>query len=93
MGKIDRRVRYTKHIIKKTLLELLQTTPYERVTVKELCQKAGTEGHQFDPKAGDLRSAWPQRCRKKYIDEHSHREFEAHRRAYHAGWAGYPHPR
>lgn len=40
MGKFDRRVRYTKHIIKKTLLELLQTTPYERVTVKELCQKA-----------------------------------------------------
>ena len=40
MPKLDRRVRYTKSIIKKSLLELMQTIPYERITVKELCQKA-----------------------------------------------------
>ena len=40
MSKLDRRIRYTKSIIKKSLLELMQNTPYERITVKELCQKA-----------------------------------------------------
>ena len=40
MSKLDRRVRYTKSIIKKSLLELMQTTPYDRITVKELCSKA-----------------------------------------------------
>lgn len=40
MSKNDRRVRYTKQIIKESLLEMLLTTPYERVTVRELCQKA-----------------------------------------------------
>lgn len=40
MSKNDRRVRYTKQTIKNTLLELLQNTPFEEITVKALCQKA-----------------------------------------------------
>ena len=40
MAKNDRRVRYTKQVIKSSLLELLQTKPFEQITVKELCQKA-----------------------------------------------------
>lgn len=40
MVKNDRRVRYTKKVIKESLLELLKTTPFEQITVKALCQKA-----------------------------------------------------
>lgn len=38
--KNDRRVRYTKQVIKESLFELLKTTPFEQITVKALCQKA-----------------------------------------------------
>lgn len=40
MVKNDRRVRYTKKVIKESLFDLLQTTPFEQITVKALCQKA-----------------------------------------------------
>ena len=40
MPKNDRRTRYTKQVIKESLLELLRTTPIEQITVKALCEKA-----------------------------------------------------
>ncbi len=40
MAKNDRRIRYTKQMIKTSLLEMLETTPFEGITVKALCQKA-----------------------------------------------------
>lgn len=36
----DARVRYTRAVLKKALLELLKTKPIAKVTVKELCQAA-----------------------------------------------------
>lgn len=40
MAKSDRRTRYTKQIIKESLLEMLRTMPIEQITVKGLCEKA-----------------------------------------------------
>lgn len=40
MAKTDRRVRYTKQVIKESLLEMLRTMPMEQITVKALCEKA-----------------------------------------------------
>ena len=40
MLKTDRRVRYTKQIIKTSLLELLENESFENITVKALCQTA-----------------------------------------------------
>ncbi len=39
-GKIDRRVKYTQHILKESLRELLKQRPIERITVKEICENA-----------------------------------------------------
>lgn len=38
--KTDRRTIYTKNIIKDSLLELLKTTPYEKLTITALCKCA-----------------------------------------------------
>ena len=38
--KSDRRVRYTKQVIKENFLELLLHRPSHKITVKELCEKA-----------------------------------------------------
>ncbi len=38
--KSDRRVRYTKQVIKENFLALLLTKPTKKITVKELCEKA-----------------------------------------------------
>lgn len=40
MAKTDRRVRYTKQVIKDSLFDLMQHTPVEKITVKELCAAA-----------------------------------------------------
>ena len=40
MPKLDRRVRYTKQVIKDSFLELLENNNYEDITVKAVCQKA-----------------------------------------------------
>ena len=40
MPMTDRRVRYTKQIIKTSLLELLENESFENITVKALCQTA-----------------------------------------------------
>lgn len=38
--KIDRRVRYTKMMLKSSIAELLNERPLEKITVKEICEKA-----------------------------------------------------
>ena len=38
--KSDRRVTYTKMVLKKSLLEIIQEKPVSRITVKEICEKA-----------------------------------------------------
>ena len=40
MAGSDRRIRYTKQVLKDSLLELMQETPVEKITVKELCARA-----------------------------------------------------
>ena len=40
MKNTDTRVRYTKDILKKSLLELLKNKKIDKITVKELCEKA-----------------------------------------------------
>lgn len=41
MGKkIDRRVQYTKRVLKESLAELLHEKPIEKITVKEICERA-----------------------------------------------------
>ena len=40
MANVDARVRYTKAILKETLLVILKTKPISKVTIKELCEAA-----------------------------------------------------
>lgn len=40
MAGSDRRIRYTKQVLKDSLFELMQETPMEKITVKELCARA-----------------------------------------------------
>lgn len=40
MKKEDSRVRYTRQIIRKTLLEFMKEKPVSRITVSEICRKA-----------------------------------------------------
>lgn len=39
-GKMDRRTRYTRQLIRDTLLELMQEKGFQRATVTELCKRA-----------------------------------------------------
>ena len=52
--KQDARVRYTKMVVKSSLLELMQTKPVAKITVTEICEKAGINratfySHYSDP--------------------------------------------
>jgi AcrR family transcriptional regulator len=40
MARQDRRVRYTKTVLRQSLLELMRTQPIEKITVKEICLRA-----------------------------------------------------
>ncbi len=46
-GKVDRRVKYTKLMLKDSLIELLETKPIEKITVKEICDKADVNRGTF----------------------------------------------
>lgn len=46
-AKIDRRVKYTKMILKKTITELLTEKPIEKITVKEICERADVNRGTF----------------------------------------------
>lgn len=39
-AKIDRRVKYTKMVLKNSLIEILNEKPIEKITVKEICDHA-----------------------------------------------------
>ena len=45
--KTDRRVKYTQKVLKESLLEILQERPIERVTVKEICDRADVNRSTF----------------------------------------------
>ena len=47
MAALDTRVRYTKEVLKKALLDLLKTKPISKVTIKELCEAAGLNRGTF----------------------------------------------
>lgn len=39
-GSGDRRTRYTRSVIRESLLELMKKTPFEKITVTEICRRA-----------------------------------------------------
>ena len=43
----DRRIKYTKMVLRQALLEILQERPIERVTVKEICDRADINRSTF----------------------------------------------
>ncbi len=45
--KVDRRVKYTKQALKDSLISALQEKPIEKITVKELCEKADVNRGTF----------------------------------------------
>lgn len=45
--KTDRRVKYTQMVLKESLLEILKERPIERVTVKEICDRADINRSTF----------------------------------------------
>ena len=45
--KQDARVRYTKMMIRNSLLELLRTKPIAKITVTEICEMAGINRATF----------------------------------------------
>jgi len=45
--KTDRRVKYTQKVLKESLLEILKERPIERVTVKEICDRADINRSTF----------------------------------------------
>ena len=54
MRETDRRVKYTKMVLRESLLELLQTKPINRISVTELCNNADVNrgtfyAHYSDP--------------------------------------------
>ncbi|MDO4564461.1 MAG: TetR-like C-terminal domain-containing protein [Clostridia bacterium] len=44
---VDRRVKYTKTVLKNALLELMQTYPIDKITVTALCEKADVNRGTF----------------------------------------------
>ena len=47
MKHLDTRVQYTKSVLKKALLKLLEEKPVNRITVKEICAEAGINRGTF----------------------------------------------
>ena len=43
----DRRIKYTKMVLRQALLEILQEKPIDRVTVKEICDRADINRSTF----------------------------------------------
>ena len=46
-GRTDRRVRYTKMVLKQSLLELMKTRPINKITVTEICELADVNRGTF----------------------------------------------
>ena len=47
VDKQDRRVRYTKMVLRDSLLELMQTAPINKITVKDICERADVNRGTF----------------------------------------------
>lgn len=47
MKKTDTRVQYTKSVLQKALLTLLERTPIGKITIKDLCEEAGLNRGTF----------------------------------------------
>lgn len=45
--KIDRRVKYTKLVLKESLIELLQKKPINKISIKEICEAADINRSTF----------------------------------------------
>lgn len=45
--KVDRRVKYTKTVLRESLLELMQELPINKITVTEICRKADINRNTF----------------------------------------------
>ena len=45
--KTDARVKYTRMVLKKALLELMQRKPINKITVKEVCERAELNRETF----------------------------------------------
>ena len=55
-SKIDRRVKYTKMVLRQSLLELMKSKPIDKITVKEICELADINrgtfySHYSEPRA------------------------------------------
>ena len=44
---MDKRIEKTKHMIKTTMLELMKKKPFNKITVKEICENAYTSRITF----------------------------------------------
>lgn len=62
--KQDRRVQYTKRMLKESLLSLLKEKPVEKITVKELCERADVNRSTFYVHYGS-----PQQLLNSILDE------------------------
>jgi len=54
--KLDRRVKYTKMVLRQSLLELMKSKPIDKITVKEICELADINrgtfySHYSEPRA------------------------------------------
>ena len=47
MKKIDTRVQYTKEMFHRALLNLMETKPINKITIKELCEAASLNRGTF----------------------------------------------
>ena len=66
--KTDRRVKYTKMVLKETLLELLEERPIERITVKELCDRADINRSTFYVHYGSPQELLDSICKELYME-------------------------
>lgn len=54
MDKINQRVKLTKQIFENTFAEMLMEMPFSRITIKELCRRAGLNRSTFYAHYADL---------------------------------------
>jgi AcrR family transcriptional regulator len=45
--KLDRRVKYTKKVLKESLVEILEKKNIDKITIKEICEKADINRSTF----------------------------------------------
>ena len=53
MRKTDARIRYTQSVLKQALLSFLKEKPINKITVKEVCERAGLNRATFYARYSD----------------------------------------